>query len=540
MYRILIADDEGIMVEALRSMIAREYGDRCEIATAKTGREAIERSEVFHPDIVLMDIQMPGINGISAMTEIRKFNRTVLFYVISAYDKFDYAQDAIALGVIRYLTKPVSRSAVHELMEEAIRKVDEMRQQRSEQLRAQEKLETVIPIVENGLISHILLQSSWQETEYYRQLLEVTEEYGYVCVFQFAAREDSGEFTSPVGMGMAAQQFYPEFRAIVKSYLSCIIGSVMTDRIVAVVPCREAHLEYEERVKIIELLRSVVARLEERLKLRFRAGIGRLQKMENMYTSYLEAIGALQEGESHVVHAADVRSRGYYEGDYPADTEKELFACVTRGDLTQMTVVANRFFDWMMYRKEKNMDNIRLKILECVIWAERQAFASGAVNYDFDSRNSYLPEMMAFTEYEELRGWFLKKMEDTCRSIRDKRTDQSETAVSRARIYIEENYTRDISLDEVSREVNISPYYFSKLFKEEAGENFIVYLTRLRMEKARELLADRSLSMKEISARIGYADPNYFSRIFKKQTGMTPREYQETLQVTPPSPTGNR
>ena len=77
--------------------------------------------------------------------------------------------------------------------------------------------------------------------------------------------------------------------------------------------------------------------------------------------------------------------------------------------------------------------------------------------------------------------------------------------------------------------MDISPYYFSKLFKEETGENFIEYLTSLRINKAKELIQNSSLSMKEICAEVGYADPNYFSRIFKKNVGATPTEYKEGL-----------
>ena len=99
--------------------------------------------------------------------------------------------------------------------------------------------------------------------------------------------------------------------------------------------------------------------------------------------------------------------------------------------------------------------------------------------------------------------------------------------IETAKNYIKNNYHKDISLDDVSREVNISPYYFSKLFKETTGENFIEYLTNLRMDKAKELLQTTECSMKEICVKTGYSDPNYFSRSFKKNVGVTPTEYKE-------------
>ena len=103
MYRILIADDEGIMLESLKNIIHRNFGEAYEVATAKSGRAAIELAESFHPDIIFMDIQMPGINGIQAIKEIRKFNSTALIYVISAYDKFDYAKEFHYLQYKKYL-----------------------------------------------------------------------------------------------------------------------------------------------------------------------------------------------------------------------------------------------------------------------------------------------------------------------------------------------------------------------------------------------------------------------------------------------------
>lgn len=91
------------------------------------------------------------------------------------------------------------------------------------------------------------------------------------------------------------------------------------------------------------------------------------------------------------------------------------------------------------------------------------------------------------------RKWFLDKMVNACRAIRDQKEDQSNSAAKKAMLYIQENYNKDISLDDVSGIVNISPYYFSKIFKEETGENFIEYVTKVLDRKAKEFLAQPGL-----------------------------------------------
>ena len=107
MYKIMIADDEGIVIDSLKYVLEKEFGKDCVIEYAKTGRSVIELAETFRPEISIMDIQMPGINGIDAMKEIREKNKDVIFIVMSAYDKFDYATEAIKLGVLDYITKPM-------------------------------------------------------------------------------------------------------------------------------------------------------------------------------------------------------------------------------------------------------------------------------------------------------------------------------------------------------------------------------------------------------------------------------------------------
>ncbi len=518
------------MLESLKTMILGQYSDCCELETAKTGRAVIEKTESFHPDIVFLDIQMPGINGIQAMKEIRKSNRTALFYIISAYDKFDYAKEAIDLGVEKYLTKPISRKTVLSTVEEAMKKVDHNRALRSSQLQIQEKLEIIVPVVEQSIITNLLFQTEMQDVGYYLQLLDVEEKYGSIMIIQFGTEYDNGRLVSPVRMSVQAQDFYPELRGLVKGSMNCLVGPVMSNRIVLLVPRQEEQVSYEERIRIVEDARSLAKILEERLNARFRIGIGRVHKMEDLQLSYREALRSLNDSKSHVIHIDDLQSGGIYEEEFPVETERRIYHFLEAGSTAPMLAELNIFFDWMVKQYPNDCGNIILKVLEYIIWAERVAFEAGIFNYNFSDRKDYLEIATSFGEYESLQRWFSEKMAAVCDAIHDHKESQSNSIVKKAQNYIQENYSHDISLDDVSRAVNISPYYFSRVFKDESGENFIEYLTRVRVEKAKELLADPSLSVKLISSMCGYSDPNYFSRLFKKQTDMTPREYRMSVQ----------
>ena len=465
MYRIMLADDEGIMLEALKNIITSNFGDECEIATAKTGRAVIELAESFRPDIAFMDIQMPGLNGIQAMKEIRKYNKNMLFIVISAYDKFSYAREAINLGVLEYLTKPVNKRVVIDVCMKAMKKVDEDRQKRSDDLEIREKLETVIPILESGCLYNILLMDSFHNyNDNYRQLLGIQEKYGFMIVVEFGDSQENGELTNAVGAGVRAEKFYPDIREIAREFFHCLVGPVMGNRVVLLIPYENASIDYDERVHILTKTRNMIYKLETRIDSRFRAGIGRIREEQNLRESYSEAVQALREGKSHVVHINDIPAEAESEEECPEEVKK-----------------------------------------------------------------SYIREIESLKTREEVRRWFReqeKKFRINAGADREKR---SESVMEKAKDYIRQNFQKYLTLDEVSKIVDISPYYFSKLFKQETGENFIEYLTKIRMKHAEKLLLDPSYSIKEICVMSGYGDPNYFSRIFKKYEGVTPSEYRERL-----------
>lgn len=530
MYKILLADDEGIVIDSLKFIIEKHFKDICTVEYATTGRSVIELAEKFKPDIAIMDIQMPGINGIDAMKEIRKTNNTIIFIVMTAFDKFNYAKEAINLGVMEYLTKPVNQTVVIQVLQKAMDIIEVERNKRSNDLLIREKLEIVLPIIEGDFIYAILSGDDYsREKDNFCNLLGVREEHGMIMVMEFGDSLVEGTLTNPVGISVKAQSFYTTIRESLKEELSCVVGPIMVNKIVAFLPSDKPQLEYDDRTKLIEKARRLIRDLTSRIDVQFKIGIGSVTPIHRLCDSYKEAVSAVRNSKGRVAHVKDLPIGCEYEENYPIDTESSLFERIEKGDLEGTKRDANIYFDWMVEHYPECEMDIKLKVLEFILFAEQKAFLSGGMTYYFRYRKDYLATVIQTNNYEQLRKWFIDKVTEACRNILMKKEEQASGVINKSKAYIEENYHRDISLDDVSRYADISPYYFSKLFKEETGENFIEYLTNIRIEQAKKLLQNRDMSIKIICADTGYSDPNYFSRIFKKQVGVTPTEYREKL-----------
>lgn len=529
MYKVLLADDEGIVLDSLQMILEKNFGEACEIRTAKSGRMVIEIAQEFAPDIAILDIQMPGINGIEAMREIRTFNSRMVLIVISAYDKFTFAQEAMNLGVIKYITKPFTKEKVVEAVQKAMGIIDVAREKRSNDLLVREKLQSVIPIIENGFINLILFQEDFTtEMESYRTLLDIKDEHGFMITLLFGEKDQSGNLENPIGTSVQLQNYIPVIREIIKEFfMNSVVSSIMANKIAIFVPWKSNLMEFEERTQIIERARNMIHKLGRQTTMHFRAGIGNVRNFVQLHDSYEESKKALRIGKGSVVQVQDLMLGCDYEKDYPIDLEEKLFWNVRNGNVEGSRDSTNQFFEWMIRNYEEYPQDIKTKVLEFVMSAEREALLQGGMRYGLLYRKDYLDTVLACTSYEELRQWFVRKVMEATRNVTEKKREQNNSVVGKAKEYMKQNYTRDLSLDEVAKYVDISPYYFSKLFKEEEGENFIDYLTSLRIDKAKELLNGTEGSIKEICSEVGYSDPNYFSRLFKKIVGFTPTEYRE-------------
>ena len=531
MYRIMLADDEGIVTDSLKYIIEQEFPGECEIETAKTGRAVIELAERFKPDIAFMEIQMPGINGIDAMKEIKRNNPSIIFIVLSAYDRFMYAKEAISLGVLEYLNKPFNKQGIHDVLVRAIAQIDERREQHRNDLIIKEKMENVIPIIESGFIYSILFREYFEEDVHrYMEMLDIHSSYCIMMAFVFGDEQVGNHMTNAVGSSIRTMNNYTDIRDMIKENFDCFVGNVMSNKIPVCIPTSDKELDYNSRVELIDKSRALAMRLNKEIGISFRIGIGGVVPFVDAMESYQDALRALINSTGRVGHVDDLPLKVDYAEDYPIDTEKRMFDELKAGHVNECLQASDEFFSWLEQTYTGDMNNIRLKVLEFAMRAETESHLSGGMTYRFSDRASYLPDVMNAQTLEDLRKWYMDRIGAAAHDVLVKRSEKSNDIVENARKYIDENYSKDISLDDISRIMDISPYYFSKLFKEKTGVGYVEFLTALRIEKAKELLKQPDKSMKEICLSVGYSDPNYFSRIFKKVVGIPPTEYRESVK----------
>ena len=280
MYRIAIADDEGIVIDALKFIIEKNFSQECIIESTKTGRGFIELVESFRPDIAFVDIQMPGFSGIDAMTEIRKTNSNIIFIVLTAYDKFKYAQESIKLGVFDYINKPINQPIIVNCLQQAMMQIRKEREKRSYELMIREKMEIVIPIVESVMIYSILFQENYErEINNFKQLLGIEQTHGFMMVIECGDSIEGSHVTNALGATVKIQSYYQSIRDIIKEYFYCIIGSMMANMMIIFVPCEALveSIEYEERIQLINKTREMTRRLRKQTDVQFRVSIGSIK-----------------------------------------------------------------------------------------------------------------------------------------------------------------------------------------------------------------------------------------------------------------------
>ena len=525
MYKLMVVDDEKIVVDSVNFIIKNRFSNVKVIASARNSTDAIENFVRYKPDIVLMDICMPGMNGLDAIAEMKQITPTARFVVISAYEQFEFAKQAVELDVKEYLLKPVNAKRLTETVANIAAELDAERTKVKKNLETKEKYDQALNILEHWLIYSIMLNKDPSaELKKYCDLVGIKETDGYVMIFgynyqdQLAERGDQSKNTGD-------EQFIVVLNDILKVRNHCLVGPAMQDRIITYVFSKR-YEESEGRLKSIGFAEEILREIKKVSNLDFAVGIGGIKDRSLIIESYDEARKALRQASAGAIHYFDIRTK--FEDKISTLTDDwHLLNSLESGDDEAVGEIVDSIFDSYDFKElvGGNGLNIRNKLIELMVVAHRLAQELNVGEDEQLDFNTYLNEMLEISDLKNFRAWYKTRLVNLAIKIQKVREANISRIVHDTKQYIEKNYNCDISLEETAKEIGISPHYLSKLFKKETKVNFIDYLTRLRLAKAKDLMKEGGRSIKEICYMVGYTDPNYFSRIFKKHTDHSPSEF---------------
>lgn len=517
MYKVLVVDDEQIVLDAVRFIVSKREDNLVVCGTAGSGREAIELTKKLMPDIIIMDIRMPGINGIDAIKEIKHTYPDMKFIIISAYEQFEFAKQAVQLGVKEYILKPINRHKLNQILDQLIDELEMEQVEKARDLETMERLNNMLPFLETGFIYSILTNSdALKDMKKVIHLLDVTCDFGYLMVLQFQVSETSKQL-DVLNTHANLHEKADIIREIIKYKCNAIVGPLMINKMVIFIPCKAASNEYDSRLDAISLAECLQAKLEETLKINCSIGISSVVKLKELYYAYGQANKAVCKTQgSEIFHIADL----YEDHEWSRQKLKlqnQMMEALTQGRLEK----ALKYFDALYARIGDQRENV----FELVVLIYRIAHDEHVSENELLDFSTYLDELSALDFHRDGYQWIVARMKYIAEQIQDKKDHKCSVIVERTKELLKASYTEELTLEGVARAQNISPQYLSKLFKEETSYTFVEFLTRLRIEKAQQLMVEKDLSIKEICYEVGYSDPNYFSRLFRKQTGLMPKTY---------------
>jgi two-component system response regulator YesN len=355
-----------------------------------------------------------------------------------------------------------------------------------------------------------------EEIADYHNLLNIRKNYGYIMVIEL-----ENDVNLP---GLESR-----IRNSIKYKCRAVVGPLMGKRIIISVHEDENINSNSQKEKAIKLAESIQVNLSNIINSKINIGIGNCYKINDFNCSYQEAIKSLRITKgSKVVHIKDTleniklkHTNNYIE---IKSDEDSIMKNIKEGKIYEVEMKMKNFFNKICKLYGNDEEAIKNTITELMILIRMAAFREGVFSEE-NNQLTYINDLKNIKEHHNLKNWCILEAKRITEAIKSQKEDNTSDLISEAKEFIKENYNEELHLKDVAMAISISPQYLSKIFKDEVGINFIDYLTTVRIEEAKKMLKQENLSIKEICFTIGYNDPNYFSRLFKKIVGVSPTEY---------------
>lgn len=535
MFKVLIVDDEELVVSLIENLIDWGRLNMTVAGTADNGYSALEKVESLKPDIVIVDVRMPGYDGLTFMQKVREINSYIKFIVISGHKKFEYARSAMKYNVEDYLIKPINREELEQILEKLSKKLET----ESKAERLEEELSCELTTRQKKLQSYFLdavMNGEYSSAKMTEKIINETWYTNFHPGIYQASVLKIDSCGTKLDLGFAESLLYQLEKQLVQTLRPvCFEIAVKFAADCVYVVYNFADKDSEEvKEKLYAYFQEAHKLLDKFEQIVLTMGIGgrgdTIQWVGDSIRSASACIWArLSSGIGQVIEPSGLRADTGIIHNVVSDTLREkwrqvirslqedqikiqLFSIFTIADEYKkrdnlifyevLTLLHRDFFDYIskidLYKKSYNE-----------LWEELWA----------DARWACTGRMLADVLAKQIHTYISEYAEDDGANI--------SPAIRIVKKYIAENYEKNISMAAMAEFVNLSSVYFSMLFKKEVGINFLDYLNSYRLEKSKEYLRQVRYNINEVAKNSGFPDAKYFSRLFKKTFGITPTEYRK-------------
>jgi len=490
MYKVLIVDDESIERKGLTKILNKEFQKALIIQSAENGKKAIEITKTFNPNIVFMDIKMPGMTGIEAMKKIKKFNPDINVVIISAFDSFKYAQEALNNNAYEYLLKPVKREEIIMCLKRLIKREEKRIKEKMEKRKIVSIKDQSLQFINENIIDYIMTC----DLDKIKRIKE--NEFNTISL-------ESG--VSIIIENKRSKEILKVINNFCKSNYENFLFRELPNTIIIFVEDSLQNAEKNFRKLFINIKKNHSKDLN--------IALTAYNSIDDIYQSYKKNISK--------IYSIDFDEQKYI---YPIDLEKELMNKINLSLLNDSIEGLDKIYIWLEENLKVDKNKLRY-LIELEVFINRELFKKTKDSQDLKPIENHRDNAVDQVNFFKIE--LKNKLIKTIKNIIMNSNSNLEELINEAKVYINNNYMVDITLESVANEMCISSYYFSKLFKKEAEINFIDYLTNIRIKNAKYMIRNTNKSIKQISKEVGYNDPNYFSRVFKKQTDYSPSKYKK-------------
>ena len=523
MYQVLIVDDEKLIRNGLSRHFDWQHHGLEVCGTADNGISAKNFVEQNHVDLVITDVCMPQMSGIELAQWLRENYPGVQILFISGYEDLDYLKAALKVDAVDYIMKSVDFDELAQAVDTVVQRIETENRKKRHLSRLEQHLNKSLPILKERLLT-VLIRDDVIADEFYDNQIRFLElplsssrEYTLLVIRILNFYANYSKKTERERQ-LYCMMIYENVEECIVQEKEVTVFSNTADELVCVLPS-DGGIEHAKVVS-----QRIIDSLSDNMNVRARIGVSRpFMGYPQMKSGYEEALQALSEEAS----LEQIMLSGQMEeekGSY-AYVEKLLTAAVNEGDETHIDRIGE-FLHGISDRHELEHYLFYLMILASRIRYDN-AICSTQEHYRRLKRQ--FEGFFASSSGSTMLESGMKDLKRLLKDIREKRSRQSNASVVAVKKYIAAHLEEPLTLVELASSVYLTPAYLCQLFKRETGRNLSDYITRKRIEKAKELLIQPEIKLYDICTRVGLVSVSYFSKLFKKHTGMTPSQYRQVI-----------